>query len=216
MLDVVIVGAGGFGREVYQWAKDSLPGAQYRVKGFLSSRPEDLDGFGFNEKILGDDVTYPLQENDRFVFAIGSIEAKKRSVERMKKRGVKCVTLIHPSAVVASSARLGEGVILCPFVLVSDHVVLGDFVIMNFYSSCGHDTKVGKYGTFSPYATANGFVTMDEEVFLGTHATVTGYRRVGVGAKISANSVAMEDVPAGGFVFGVPGKVKTIFAPDSE
>lgn len=216
MLDIVIVGAGGFGREVYRWAKDSLPGAQYRVKGFLSSRPEDLDGFGFKEKILGDDVSYALQENDRFVFAIGSIEAKKRSVERMKARGIKCVTLIHPSAVVASSARLGEGVILCPFALVSDHVVLGDFVIMNFYSSCGHDTKVGKYGMFSPYATANGFVTMDDEVFLGTHATVTGYRRVGVGAKISANSVAMEDVQAGGFVFGVPGKVKTIFSPDSE
>jgi sugar O-acyltransferase (sialic acid O-acetyltransferase NeuD family) len=212
MLDIVIVGAGGFGREVYRWAKDSFPGTQYRVKGFLSSRPEDLDGFGFEEKILGDDVSYAVQENDRFVFAIGSIEAKKRSVQRMKARNIKCVNLIHPSAVVASSACLGEGVIVCPFALVSDHVVLGDFVMMNFYSSCGHDTKVGKYGMFSPYATANGFVTMDDEVFLGTHATVTGYRKVGVGAKISANSVAMDDVPAGGFVFGVPGKVKTIFS----
>jgi sugar O-acyltransferase (sialic acid O-acetyltransferase NeuD family) len=216
MLDIVIVGAGGFGLEVYRWAKDSLPCTEYRVKGFLSSRPEDLDGFGFEEKILGDDVSYAVQENDRFVFAIGSIEAKKRSVQRMKARDMKCVNLIHPSAVVASSARLGEGVILCPFALVSDHVVLGDFVMMNFHSSCGHDTKVGKYGMFSPYATANGFVTMEDEVFLGTHATVTGHRKVGVGAKISANSVAMQDVPAGGFVFGVPGKVKTIFFPKSD
>jgi sugar O-acyltransferase (sialic acid O-acetyltransferase NeuD family) len=216
MLDIVIVGAGGFGREVYQWAKDSLPGDHYRLKGFLSSRPDDLDGFGIAEKVLGDDASYAVQENDRFVFAIGNIEAKKHSVERMKARGIKCVTLIHPTAVVASSALIGEGVILCPFVLVSDHVVLGDFVMMNFYSSCGHDTKVGKYGMFSPYATANGFVNMEDEVFLGSHATITGYRKVGAGAKISANSVAMHDVPAGGFVFGVPGKIKTIFFPDPD
>jgi sugar O-acyltransferase (sialic acid O-acetyltransferase NeuD family) len=216
MLDIVIVGAGGFGREVYQWAKDSLPGDHYRLKGFLSSRPDDLDGFGIAEKVLGDDASYAVQENDRFVFAIGNIEAKKHSVERMKARGIKCVTLIHPTAVVASSAVIGEGVILCPFVLVSDHVVLGDFVMMNFYSSCGHDTKVGKYGMFSPYATANGFVNMEDEVFLGSHATITGYRKVGAGAKISANSVAMHDVPAGGFVFGVPGKIKAIFFPDPD
>jgi acyl-[acyl carrier protein]--UDP-N-acetylglucosamine O-acyltransferase len=97
------------------------------------------------------------------------------------------------------------------FVLISDHVVLGEFVTMNFYSSCGHDTEVGNYAIFSPYATVNGFVKMDDEVFLGTHATVTGYRRVGLGAKISANSVAMNDVPARSFVFGVPGNIKTIF-----
>src|SRR5689334_6120421 len=129
MLDLVIVGAGGFGREVYQWAKDSLPANQYRLKGFLSSRPDDLDGFEIPEKVLGDDASYAVQENDRFVFAIGSIEAKKHSVERMQARGIQCVTLIHPTAVVASSAVIGEGVILCPFVLVSDHVVLADFVM---------------------------------------------------------------------------------------
>ena len=84
----------------------------------------------------------------------------------MKARGIQCVTLIYPTAVVASSAVIAKGVIFCPFVLVSDHVVLADFVMMNFYSSCGHDTKVGKYGMFSPYATANGFVTMEDELFL--------------------------------------------------
>lgn len=216
MLDVIIVGAGGFGREVYQWAKDSLPAAQYRIKGFLSHRPEELNGFGLDEKILGDDISYAVQENDRFVLAIGDIESKKRIAERMKARDIKFITLIHPTAIVANSAYIGEGVILCPFVLVSAHVVLGDFVMMNFYSSCGHDAKVGRYGIFSPYASVNGFVMMEDEVFLGTHATVTGYRKVGQGARISANSVAMDDVPARAFVFGVPGKIKTIFFPESD
>src|SRR5438552_15807924 len=109
MLDILNLGAGGSGREVYQCAKDSLPGNEYRLKGFLSSRPDDLDGFGIQERVLGDDASYAVQENDRFVFAIGNIEAKKHSVERMKARGIKCLTLIHPTAVVASSSVVVEG-----------------------------------------------------------------------------------------------------------
>jgi sugar O-acyltransferase (sialic acid O-acetyltransferase NeuD family) len=212
LLDIVIVGAGGFGREVYGWAKDAFPSAQYRIKGFLSDRPGELDGFGYEEKILGDDLSYSIQENDRFLFAIGNIEAKKRVGERMKLRAAQFLTLIHPTAVVAASACIGEGVVICPFALVSDHVVLEDFVMMNFYSSCGHDTRVGRYSIFSPYATANGFAHIEEEVFLGTHATVTANRKVGRGAKINANSVAMQDVPAGAFVFGVPGRTQMIFS----
>lgn len=216
MLDVIIVGAGGFGREVYRWANDSLPAAQYQTKGFLSHRPEELDGFDLDARILGDDTSYAIQENDRFLLAIGDIESKKRIVERMKARDCRFISLIHPSAIVTSSAKIGEGVIICPFALVSDHVVLGDFVMMNFYSSCGHDAKVGKYGILSPYASVNGFATIEDQVFLGTHATITGYRKVGQGAKISANSVAMEDVPARAFVFGVPGKIKTIFFSENR
>jgi sugar O-acyltransferase (sialic acid O-acetyltransferase NeuD family) len=215
LLDIVIVGAGGFGREVYRWAKDSFPPTEYRIKGFLSDRPCELDGFGYEEKILGDDLSYSIEENDRFLFAIGNIEAKKRIVARMKVRSAQFLTLIHPTAVVAPSARIGEGVIVCPFALVSDHVVLGDFVMMNFYSSCGHDAKVGNYTVFSPYATANGFADIEEEVFLGTHATVTANRRIGRASKINANSVAMRDVPAGAFVHGVPGKTAMIFSPES-
>jgi len=216
MLDIVIVGAGGFGREAYYWIKDSFSTTQYRIKGFLSTNPCDLDGFHFEETILGDENSYTARENDRFLFAIGNIETKKRVVETMKRANARFLTLIHPTAVVASSARIGEGAVICPFALVSNHVVLGDFVMMNFYSSVGHDTTVGAYSIFSPYATANGFSHLDAEVFLGTHATITAYRRVGRGAKISANSVAMEDVPARSFVFGVPGKIRTILAPDTD
>lgn len=216
MLDIVIVGAGGFGREVYHWIRDSFSPSEYRIKGFLSRNHRELDGFSLEETILGDENSYSAQEDDRFLFAIGSIETKKRVVERMKLGNAQFLTLIHPTAVVASSARIGEGVVICPFALVSNQVVLGDFVMMNFYASVGHDTTVGAYSIFSPYATANGFVQLEAEVFLGTHATVAAYRKVGRGARVSANSVAMEDVPARSFVFGVPGKIKTVLAPDCE
>jgi acyl-[acyl carrier protein]--UDP-N-acetylglucosamine O-acyltransferase len=78
--------------------------------------------------------------------------------------------------------------------------------MMNLYSTCGHDVKIGKYCILSPYAILNGFVTLEDEVFLGTHSTVIPYKKVGYKSKISANSVVMRDVAANKIVFGVPGK----------
>jgi len=211
VVDVVIVGAGGFGREVYRWVADALPRDQHRIKGFLSNQPKDLDGHAIEQPILGDPEAYDVQPHDRYVFAIGDIAAKKRLVESLQRRGARFLSVIHPTAVVASSAHVGEGVVVCPFALVSDNAVLEDFVMLNFFASCGHDAVIGKYSILSPYATVNGFSVLADEVFMGTHATVTARRHVGRAAQISANSASMHDVPPRTLVHGVPGRHSSIF-----
>jgi len=206
MYDIIIIGAGGFGREVYLWAKDSFSKDQYRIKGFLDDNPRILNNYNMDIGIIGDLDGYEIKKQDRFVFAIGNIEIKKRLITKLKNKGAKFLTLIHPTAIVVDTARIGKGVVICPFCLVSDNVLLEDFVMLNIYSSCGHDAKVGDHCILSPYATLNGFVILEDEVFLGTHATVISYKRVGYKSKISANSVVMRNVPANKIVFGVPGK----------
>ena len=206
MYDIIIIGAGGFGREVYLWAKDSFSKDQYRIKGFLDDNPRILDNYDMDVGIIGNLNSYEIKNQDRFLFAIGDIDVKKRLIMKMKKRRAKFLTLVHPTAIMANTTKIGEGVIICPFCLVSDNVLLEDFVMMNVYSSCGHDAKVGRYSILSPYATLNGFVILEDEVFLGTHTTVIPYKRVGYKSKISANSVVMRDVATNKIVFGVPGK----------
>jgi len=206
MYDIIIIGAGGFGREVYLWAKDSFPKDQYTIKGLIDDNPTILDDYNMDINVIGNLDNYKIKKQDRFLFAIGDINGKKSLIIKMKKKGAKFLTLIHPTAIVANTAKIGEGIIICPFVTISDNVQLGDFAMLNIYSSCGHDAKVGNYCILSPYATLNGFVILEDEVFLGTHTTVTPYKRVGYKSKISANSVVMRDVPANKIVFGVPGK----------
>jgi len=205
--NIIVVGAGGFGREVYLWAKDTFNFTKYQIKGFLSNNKSDLNNFDIKVRIIGNPDYYEVKENDRFLFAIGNIEVKKRIVTNLKKKGAKFLTLIHPTAIISNTVKIGEGVIICPYVIVSDCVQLGDFVMMNLYSSCGHDAKVGKYCILSPYATLNGFVILEDEVFLGTHATVIAHKKVGYQSKVSANSVVMRDVPPNRMVVGVPGKI---------
>jgi sugar O-acyltransferase (sialic acid O-acetyltransferase NeuD family) len=216
MHDIVIVGAGGFGREVLAWLRDAAGLASsstdpFRVKGFLSQDPHALDNFQLDVEILGYIPEYTIEENDRFLVAIGDIHDKMDVIGQLQEKGAKFTSFVHPSALVAASAKIGEGVIICPFALVSDHVVVGDHAMLNFYASCGHDSVVGTGCVLSPYATLNGYSVLENEVFLGTHATVAGRRRIGHRSKIAANSAAMRDVPPRTFVEGVPGRLWTIF-----
>jgi sugar O-acyltransferase (sialic acid O-acetyltransferase NeuD family) len=214
MFDVIIVGAGGFGREVYQWAAALLRGPNYQFKGFIDDNL-DINQTSADPNILGtihgSNNQYNIQESDRFIYAVGNIENKRSIVEGLQERGAKFISLIHPTAVIAETATLGEGVVVCPFALVSDRAVISDFAMINFYASCAHDTQVGKYAILSPYATLNGYVELEDEVFLGTHATVTASCKIGCRTKISTSSAAMADIPSNSIVFGVPGKHKRIF-----
>ena len=211
MLDIIIVGAGGFGREVYLWAGNSLSADEYRIKGFLSHDANILDRFEIGVPILGTDDSYEIQETDRFLMAIGNVQRKKSAVELLIAKGAKFIRLIDKTAIVAGTATVGKGVVICPNAIVSDHVKIDDFAMLNFFSSCGHDSKIGKYSILSPYATLNGMARIEDEVFLGTHATVMGNLTVGTKSKINANSVAMRDIAPKSYVIGVPGKAMAIF-----
>ena len=218
MNNLIIVGAGGFGREVYSWLRDRInhcvgsEGEGFQLKGFLSNNPNDLNDFKISIGILGDPDEYVPEQDDQFVLAIGNIADRKRIVMGMKDRGARFFTLIHPTAVVADSAVLGDGVVICPFAVVSANVILGDFTMLNFYASCGHDAHIGNFCVLSPYATVNGFSILEDEVFLGTHTTVIAEKRVGFRAKVSANSVVTRDTPAHNLVVGVPGKNWAVLA----
>ena len=212
MFDVIIIGAGGFGREVYNWIKEISPSNSYKIKGFLDDNPHQFDGYTLDAGIISNIDDYKICKNDRFIMAIGNIDDKKKVVGALRDKGAEFISMIHPTAVIAQNVEIGQGVVICPFVTISDSATIGDFVMMHIYSSCGHDSEIGGYSILSPYSTVNGFSRLEDEVFMGTHSTVTASRKVGFRAKISANSVAMGDVPKYGFVYGVPGKVRVIFS----
>ena len=209
MTDLVIVGAGGCAREVYGMALDAYPAEEYRVKGFLSDRAGDLDSFPDlcgKAPIIGTIRSYEPKEGERFLLAIGTPEDRKAVACAMKGRGAKFLSLIHPKAHVSRTAKLGEGVILYPFSLVSCYVELGDFCMLNAYAGCGHDARIGAYSVLAPYATALGFAEAGERCFLSTHSMLAPKKKLGSGGVIAANSSALRDAPEEAFVCGVPGK----------
>ena len=203
---VIIVGAGGFGREVLQWASDAWPEQAAWIAGFLSADPAALDGHTTRLPILGDPDTFAPLPGDGFLLAIGIPQVRRQVAERLTHRGANFLTLVHPTAIVAATATVGAGSVICPQAVVSDAAWLGRCVLVNYHASLGHDAKAGDYTVFSPYATLGGGAIVEADVFLGLHATVGPRVRIGAGTKVSANSAALVSVPRQTLVYGVPGR----------
>jgi sugar O-acyltransferase (sialic acid O-acetyltransferase NeuD family) len=204
---IVIVGAGGFGREVLQWARDAWPDRASLISGFLSDDPRRLDGFSNGAGILSTVADYHPAAGEYLLLGIGVPYSRRRVAEYLRAREARFLTLLHPQAVVAASAEIGEGSIICPFAVVSDSAVLGRFVLVNYHASFGHDAAAGEYAVLSPYATLGGGARVDDEVFLGLHASVGPGIAVGARSKVSANSCVLAATPADSLVYGVPGRV---------
>jgi sugar O-acyltransferase (sialic acid O-acetyltransferase NeuD family) len=209
MKQLVIVGAGGFGREVLDWARQSdAYGRDWLLKGFLDDNPQALDGFGaIGVPLLGGVADYRPSEDEVFVCAIGIVAAKRRCVEAIRGRCGAFVRVVHRTAVVSGAAALGEGAILCPGSIVTANARLGNFVSVNLNSTVAHDAVVGDWSQLHCHVDITGGVVLGEGVLVGSHASVLPGVRVGAGAIVGAGAVVMRDVPAGATVYGSPARV---------
>lgn len=208
MKQLVIIGAGGFGREVLDWARESeAHGRDWIVKGFLDDNPRALDGRGTDVPLLGSVAAYVPAADDVFVCAMGNIAAKRRCVGAVLARGGVFVRVIHRTAVVSPSAKLGTGVILCPCAIVTAGARLGDFVAVNLHSSVAHDARVGDWCQLHCHVDITGGVTLGEAVLVGSHASILPGMTVGAGAVVGAGATVTRDVAPGATVHGPVARV---------
>jgi acetyltransferase-like isoleucine patch superfamily enzyme len=105
------------------------------------------------------------------------------------------------------SATLGSGAVVCPYAIVSDSVHVGQFALLNYHTSLGHDAAVGAFAVLSPYATLGGASMIEADTFLGLHASIAPGRSVACRSQVSTGAAVMHDVPEGSLAYGVPARV---------
>lgn len=207
MYNIIIIGAGGMGREAVEVAEDAFAGNEkYRIKGFLSDILDVLDGFSPGYPLLGTIKDYAVNENDRFVLAIGDVAGRRRIAEDILARGGKFLTLIHPTAKVFRTSTLGQGVIVFPFAYVGADAKVGDFCLINSYAGCGHDVVLGKFSEQCPYSALSGGVQTGEECFFGVHSVVAPKTKLGNRVVVSQGSAVQKDHDDDALLVGVPAK----------
>jgi sugar O-acyltransferase (sialic acid O-acetyltransferase NeuD family) len=211
--DVAIVGAGGFGREALQYAADAQSGSwPFRVVGFVDDHPPALARYELGVDVLGGLPELPSLDVGHFIIALGDPQLRSSVASTIQAAGGTLVSLVHPTAYVAPTARIEPGAILCPFSLVAARAEVGPNVAVNVYGSIGHDATVGGHTVVSPYTAVTGGVTIGERCFLGTHSTISPGVRLGSDSKVSVGAVVMRDAPAGSLLVGNPAKGRVMFA----
>jgi sugar O-acyltransferase (sialic acid O-acetyltransferase NeuD family) len=204
---LILVGGGEFGRELINWIDDLVDlGKSIPVTGFLDDNPDALKGFQYPLAYLGSIHSYVPKLGDHLLMAVGNPKVKKILFADMKLKGCHFSTLIHPSAVVARTATLGEGVVVCPQAFISADATVGDLCAINGSASVGHDVKLGSFATLSAHVDLTGWVQVDECVFFGSGARILPKVKIGAGARIGAGAVVMRSVPADAVIYAPPAK----------
>ena len=207
MKRLIIIGAGGFGREVLSWAMDvPSENRDWEVGGFLDANQKALEGYDCNLPILADPMSYLPSQGDCFICAIGHPATKLQVCNSLSEKRAEFITLVHPTAVIGMRCSIGKGCIFCPGSIITTDVKVGDFVTINAHATIGHDAVVGRGSTLSGHVDITGFASLGEGVFLGSHAVILPKAKVGDYAIIGAGSVVLKKVKAGTTVIGVPAK----------
>ena len=194
-MNVVVLGAGSFAREVADMCGD----LGWRVDAFVvdvGGQPDELLGrpVVWPEELLGDAYVVGLTSPQRRTLALGA-----------EARGAVPATLVHPSASVSRTVPFA-GCVVCRGAVVSTGSRVGRGAIVHRGGMVGHDCRVGEGATVGPSAHLTGFVEIGRGAVVGMGAMVREGVRIGAGAVVGMGAVVLRDVPPGETWWGVPAR----------
>lgn len=192
---LVIIGAGGFGREVLDLVKDLNAAAlTYDFLGFLDDGEVQVALLERIEAPLLGDSSRLADLAAAFVIAIGAAEPRRRIDALAESCGRTAATVRHPSATIGSDVQLGAGVVIAAGVRLTTHIVIGRHVHLNVNCTVGHDVVIEDYATLYPGVHLGGGCVIEEGATLGTGSVILPNVRVGHGAVVGAGAVVVRDV----------------------
>lgn len=203
MKNLILLGAGGLGKEIYGVAQQSIGyNTEFTVKGFLDFPKEDWPSI--YHPILGLETEYEIQPDDVFVCAIGDVPIKKKVIETIKSRGGKFYTLIHKLAQVLPGVVIGEGTIVDSFAVVGSDAIVGEHCLVQIGSVIGHEATIGNYTRIDCHVVVVGGVHVGNEVCIHTGSVINHKVVVEDNSKVGALSFVIRKVRAGSIVQGNP------------
>jgi sugar O-acyltransferase (sialic acid O-acetyltransferase NeuD family) len=201
----VILGAGGFAREVAmileqqghdyifasddteQWSKEYLRG---RCAGSIES--------------IG--AAYGWGQNITFIPGIGNPNVREQLCNRALAQGWHPGRIISGKAMLDTFQEVPGGTVICSGVSATVNVTIGRFVNVNLNCTLGHDSVIADYANLSPGVHVSGNVYIGPGADIGTGAVLLPGVKIGRNAVVGAGAVVTKDVPDCEVWMGCPAK----------
>lgn len=200
---LILVGAGGHARVVFDAARAAQPKAEIEVR---DDRPRPTESVFGDCPILTPSWPGEGVNGKRVHVAIGDREARQRLAELWVAGGATLVEICHPRAIVSGTARLEAGAFVAANAVVGPAATVGRGAIVNHAAVVDHDCRIGDWCHVAPGAILGGEVVVGAGALVGAGAVVLPGVQIGAGAKIGAGAVVTRTVAAGAVVVGVPAR----------
>lgn len=207
---LIIVGGGGFSREVIWLARECSD--TWDIIGILDDNPAMLGQTFCGIQVLGNIADSVNYSDASFVVAVGSPRTRCAIVKRMQSYGDVCfATLIHSSVLKSDYVEIGAGSIITAGCILTTQIVLGRHSIVNLACTIGHDVVTGDFCTLAPQIAVSGNVVFGDGVEVGTGSTIIQGLSLGQGSFVGAGAVVSKNIPPNVLAVGCPARqVKTL------
>ena len=211
MKDIVILGSGGFGREILWLLEDNneaLPAEQkWNILGFVGSRLEvgqTVNGY----PVMSDEWLYQ-QKGIAVACGLGDSTLREKVITRLKLQNPNLYfpVLVSRHACYSRWIEMGEGCIICAGCKLTTNVVLGRFVALNLDTTVGHDCQIDDFVQINPSCNLSGGVQVGRGSQLGTGVKIIPKITIGARAVVGAGAVVIRDLPSDCTAVGCPARV---------
>ncbi|WP_020526899.1 acetyltransferase [Flexithrix dorotheae] len=213
MKKLIIMGGMGNGSVVASTVEDiNMVNKEWEILGFLNDfETEPINSYPILGKITKEEVEKFISDPDvYFFYALISVKLNHKFLSKLLDLEIpdeKFATVIHPTAVVSKSARIGHGVCIQPFVSVGPNVVINNHIQIFGQSLIGHNAILKNYSYVANNACIGASLVLDEGAYLGTNCTTIENIRIGKWAVVGMGSVIIKSVEDYAKVVGNPGRV---------
>lgn len=206
MKHLIIIGAGGMGRTMYDMARESVGyGIEYDILGFIDDNISALDNFANYPPLIAPIQGYQPKENEIFICSIGGA-ARKKCIEEIISRGGQFLTMIHSTARIGTNVQIGEGSIVGAFTTIGADAKVGKYNLIQSYTVIGHDSSIGDWNRIDTHVTLVGGTIVHNEVNIHTSAMISHNVTIEDNSRVAACSFVIRKVKAGTTVMGNPAK----------
>jgi acetyltransferase EpsM len=208
-MKIVVIGHGGHSKVIVDMI---LSTGENDIVGFLDDKydEEGLIAGTFYGPVTSFKGLVAKFPEIKFVIAIGDNKIRQSIVHKLNLSYENYVTVIHKSAIISPTAKIGHGVVIMPNSVINADSKIGHHSIINTGSVIEHDSIAGDFSHVCPGATLTGTVQLGEGAYVGSGSTIIPNRNIGEWTIIGAGATVISDIPAYCTAVGIPAKVKKV------
>lgn len=208
MENILIIGAGGFGREV-EWLINRINNSnnnQWNLIGYVDDNVQKGTEITKLKVVYNTDELLKLEKKTNVVIAIGNAKVRKLIYNKIKEnKNLSFPNLVDPSAIIGE-VDMGIGNIICAGTIATVNIKINNFNIINLDCTVGHDDVLADFITVYPSVNISGNTTINEVVEIGTGTQIIQGKNICSNVIIGAGAVVVKDIEEEGTYIGIPVK----------